>query len=274
MKYFTLIALTIIFFSCKNNIETEENTSQIEDTIKRESLFTNRKTKIKTIKNEPFSSYQTKAVLIGEKIELFDENNKVIKDISSLNETIVSVISISNKIYFHKNEGDCNEYKWVKIKIDNEVGFVDGTKLYEPIKHIQNQKTKIGTDEIEITLTKNMGQREFDETGDPLYCYSDKPIVLKDRKSNYEGLVETIKNKYSEYNNHYFALFDDDSASDELKNIEKIDNKYILSILRVNQEGGANMKVAIYKDSENKFVAEILDYINIDEEELQKQLKK
>lgn len=127
MKYLALIALIIIFFSCKNNVDTEEKTAQTKDTINNVSISTPSQTYIETIKNEQFSNYQAKAVLIGQKIELFDENNKVIKDISNLNEKIVSVLAISDKINFHKNVSDCNEYKWVKIKIDNEIGFVDGT---------------------------------------------------------------------------------------------------------------------------------------------------
>ena len=161
----------------------------------------------------------------------------------------------------------------MKVKIGEEIGYIDGNFLYELIQDKQNQKLVFGTNEISLTLTKTMGQREFDETEEPLYCYSEKPIIFIDKESNFEGLITTIQNKYSEKNNHYFSLFDDDGAGDEVKKIEKIDNKYILSILRVNQEGGANMKVAIYKDDKNKFVAEILEYKSIEEEELQKQLK-
>lgn len=260
MKYLALISLIIMFFSCKNNVETVEKTTQTKDTIDNVSISTNSKIYFEKIKNEPFSNYQAKAVLIGQKIELFDVNNRLIKDISNLNEKIVSVLAISDKINFHKNASDCNEYRWVKIKIDNEIGFVDGTYLYELFEHKQNQKKKIGTDEIEIILTKNMGQREFDETGDPLYCYSDKPIVFIDKASKYEGIIKTLKNKFSENNKYYFEIADDDGAEDEIKNIEKINEKYILTIERSYQEGVGNLKVSIYKDNSSKFVAEITEF--------------
>jgi hypothetical protein len=259
MKYLTLIAL-ITFISCKNNVDTTEKKTQTKETNNNDSVSTTNQSNIEKIKNETFSIYKTKAVLIGQKIELFDENNKVIKDISILNEKIVSVLAISNKINFHKNVSDCNEYKWVKIKIDNEIGFVDGTYLYEFIEHNQNQKKQIGTDEIEIILTKNMGQREFDETGDPLYCFSDKPIVFKDKASKYEGVIKTVKNKFSENNNYYFEIADDDGAGDEINAIEKINEKYILTIKRSYQEGVGNLKVSIYKDNGGKFIAEIIDF--------------
>jgi hypothetical protein len=260
MKFLALIALIIIFFSCKNNVDTAEKTAQTKDTINNVSISTTSQSPIEIIKNEPFSNYQAKAVLIGQKIELLDENSKIIKDISNLNEKIISVLAISNKINFHKNVSDCNEYKWVKIKIDNEIGFVDGTYLYELIEHKQNQKKQIGTDEIEITLTKNMGQREFDETGDPLYCFSDKPIVFKDKASKYEGVIKTLKNKFSENNKYYFEIADNDGAGDEIKTIEKINEQYIFTIERSYQEGVGNLKVSIYKDNNGKFVAEITEF--------------
>ncbi len=260
MKYLASIALIIIFFSCKNNVDTAEKTAQTKDTINNVSISTSSQTYIETIKDEQFSNYQAKAVLIGQKIELFDENNKVIKDISNLNEKIVAVLAISDKINFHKNASDCNEYKWVKIKIDNEIGFVEGTYLYELFEHKQNQKKQIGTDEIEIILTKNMGQREFDETGDPLYCFSDKPIVFIDKASKYEGVIKTLKNKFSENNKYYFEIADDDGAGDEIKTIEKINEQYILTIERHYQEGVGNLKVSIYKDNSGKFIAEITEF--------------
>jgi hypothetical protein len=260
MKYLSLIALIIIFFSCKSNVDKAEKTDTLKDTIKSDTISTISQTNIERIKNEPFSNYQVKAVLIGQKIELFDENNKVIKDISNLNEKIVSVLAISNKINLHKNVSDCNEYKWVKIKIDNEIGFVDGTYLYELIEHKQNQKKQIGTDEIEIILTKNMGQREFDENDDPLYCFSDKPIIFKDKASKYEGLIKTLKNKFSENNKYYFEIADDDGAGDEIETIEKINEQYILTIKRFYQEGEGNLKVSIYKNNRGKFVAEIIEF--------------
>lgn len=259
MKHLTLLVLIITFFSCKKNVETTKNTALKNNTINRDSISSNIETNVETIKNEKFTNYQTKAVLLGQKIELFDENNKVIKDISNLKEKIVSVLAVSNKINFHKNATDCNEYKWVKIKIEDEIGFIDGTCLYELIEHKQNQKKQFETDEIEINLTKNMGQREFDETGDPLYCFSDKPIFFKDKNSKYEGVIKTLKNKFSKNNKEYFEIADDDGANDEIENIEKINEKYILTIRRFYQEGEANLKVSIYKDNSGKFVAEITE---------------
>jgi len=260
MKYLALIALIIISFSFMNNVETAEKTTQTKDNIDNVSISTTSQTYIETIKNEQFSNYQAKAVLRGQNVELFDENNNVIKDISNLNEKIVSVLAISDKINFHKNVSDCNEYKWVKIKIDNKIGFVDGTYLYELFEHKQNQKKQIGTDEIEIILTKNMGQREFDETGDPLYCFSDKPIVFKDKASKYEGVIKTLKNNFSENNKYYFEIADDDGAEDEIKNIKKNNEQYILTIERYYQEGVGNLKVLIYKDNSGGFVAEITEF--------------
>lgn len=269
MKHNILFILMLILISCKNN--KNEATETDEYIIDSTLVIRPTQNNDSTIKDETFKAHNSRAILLGDKIELFDENGKVIKDITYLNETIVEVLAKSTKLNHNKEIKDCNEYYWVKIIADKKTGYVDGNKLYEPYKHEQNQKIKFGSNEISITLTKTMGQREFDDTEEVLYCFSDKPIIFKDTEANYEGILTTIKNKFSEKNNHYFAIYDDDMAGDEVTKIEKIENKYILSILRGYQEGGANMKVAIYKDDKNKFVAEIIEYISIEEEELQKQ---
>lgn len=273
MKHNILFILMLILISCKGNKNDAIETDAYIDSTKVDSVIIPIPNNNSTIKDETFKVHKSRAILLGEKIELCDENGKVIKDITHLNETIVEVLAKSTKLNHYKDIKDCNEYYWVKIIADKEIGYVDGNKLYEPYEHKLNQKIKFGSNEISITLTKTMGQREYDETQDPLYCFSDKPIIFKDTEANYEGILKTVKNKYSEKNNHYFAIFNDDMAGDEVTKIEKIDNKYILSILRGYQEGGANMKVTIYKDDKNKFVAEILEYKSIEEEELQRQLK-
>ena len=108
----------------------------------------------------------------------------------------------------------------------------------------------------------------------PLYCFSAKPIIFRDKKSNYEGLVELKSNKFrvSEFDK-YFCLHDDDGTGDEVKKVELINNKYVLSILRGFQEGGAKMVVEIYKTELNKFIAEIVEFKEVDEDEYQKLLK-
>lgn len=269
MKYSIFFFLLLVIYSCKSDkVEVLTNTSQVVAPTEKDSTRSTILTNDSIIKDEQFVKYDIKAVLIGKKIELLDENNTLLKDISNLQGKIISVLSISNKINHYNGNKDCNEFKWVKVKIGEKIGYIDGNYLYELINHKQNQKLKFGLDEISLTVTKTMGQRENDETGDPLYCYSDKPIIFKDKEAKFEGLVETIKNEYSEHNNHYFALFDDDGAGDEVINVEKKDNKYIFTIQRIYQEDGANMTVEIYKKQDGKFVAEITTYKKIDEQEL------
>lgn len=265
--------MLFIVLSCKNSkIETLKS-NRNNDSILNDKANIVIPNKDVTIKDETFLSNKSNAVLLGDKIELFDENRKLIKDITYLNETIVKVLAKSTMLNYNSETKNCNEYFWVKIIAGKDIGYVDGNKLYQPYEHEQNQKISFDSNEISITLTKTMGQREFDDNGEPLYCFSDKPIIFKDNDANYEGVLTTVKNKYSDKNNYYFGIFEDDSAGDKITKIEKSENRYILSILRVNQEGGANIKVAIFKNEENKFLAEIIEYINIDEEELLKQLK-
>ena len=74
-----------------------------------------------------------------------------------------------------------------------------------------------------------------------------------------------IKNKYYEDNYKYFELRDDDGAVDEIEDISRQDDKYLLRIKRMYQEGGAKLLVLISKDTSGKFFAEILETTEIKE---------
>ena len=68
-----------------------------------------------------------------------------------------------------------------------------------------------------------------------------------------------VKNTNYKSDYPYFELKNDDGANDEILNIEKQGNKYLLTIKRTYQEGGANLLVTVSKDKSGKFVAEILE---------------
>jgi len=276
MKNLIKILLFASFFtSCENNTSKVENPYQQIDSIKIDTVKVATIQNDSTIKDESFKPLISRAILIGEKIELLDENEKVIKDISNQKETIIKVIAKSMKLNHYKiaKEPECNEFYWVKVIVNKDTGYIDGNRLYEPYKHSQNKTYKVESNEIEITLTKTMGQREFDELEDPLYCFSDKPIIFKEKKTNYEGLVGLKPNNYrgSEFDK-YFCLHDDDGYADEIKKMDFVNNKYVLTILRGFQEGGAIMIVEIYKTELKKYMAEIIEYKELEEEEYQKQI--
>jgi hypothetical protein len=238
MKRLTTILSLILLISCGQ----QENKTNQATTKKLENLtIDTNQTKI------TFYKINGKGILLGDNIKLLDENFKEIKDISYLNEQFVDITEVSDKYHKIKPTDDyCQEFKYVKIKTKDFEGYVDGRKIYKAIKHTQNKIVKIDNKEVSFIATTYFGI----------------------------GVVKMVKNKYYENKYPYFELKEDDMAGDEILGIDKQADKYILSIRRVYQEGGANMKVAIYKNGNNKYVAEIIEYLSLEEEELQIQLKK
>lgn len=250
MKTLTTILSLIILISCgqKDKNITQETTEKVES--------------IKTDTNEikiTFYKVNGKGILLGDNIKLLDENFKEIKDISYLNEQFVDVTEVSDKYHKIKSTDDyCQEFKYVKIKTKDFKGYVDGRKIYEPIKNIQNKIVKIDNNEVSFIATSYFGIGVSDDDG-LTGCSINTPVVFSDKSVNYEGLVKMVKNKNYEDNYPYFELKDDDGANDEILSIDKQGDKYLLKIKRTYQEGGANLLVEIYKDKSGTFVAEIIE---------------
>ncbi len=250
MKTLTTILSLILLISCGQ----QENKTNQDTTEKSES--------IKTDSNQPkitFYKANGRVILLGNNIKLLDANFKEIKDISSLNEHFVDVIEVSDKYHKAKPTDDyCQEFKYVKIKTKDLEGYVDGRKIYEPIKHIQNKTVKINNNEVSFIATTYFGIGVSDDDG-LTGCSINTPVIFSDKSVNYEGLVKMVKNKNYQDNYPYFELKDDDGANDEILNIDKKGDKYLLQIKRTYQEGRANLLVEIYKDKSGTFVAEIIE---------------
>ena len=249
MKQLTTILSLIILISCGKQ---ENNTNQ-ETTEKVES--------VKTDTNEikiTFYKVNGKGILLGDNLKLLDGNFKEIKDISYLNEQFVDITEVSDKYHKIKQTDDyCQEFKYVKIKTKDFEGYVDGRKIYEPIKHTQNKIVKIDNNEVSFIATRYFGIGVSDDDG-LTGCSINTPVVFSDKSLNYEGLVKMVKNKNYEDNYPYFELKDDDGANDEILSIDKQGDKYLLKIKRIYQEGGANLLVEVFKEQSGTFVAEIL----------------
>lgn len=265
MKKLTTFLSLLLLFSCGQQ-ENKTNQRQIE---KADSL------KTKTTDYEiTFYKVNSTGILLGDNIKLLDKNFKEIKDITYLNEQFVDITEVSDKYHKLKPTDDyCQEFKYIKIKTTDFEGYVDGRKIYEQKENTQNKIIKIDENEVSVITTSYFGVGTSDDDG-LTGCSINTPIVFFDKSANYKGLVRMVKNKYYESDYPYFELKNDDMASDEIINIDKQGNKYVISIRRVEQEGGANMKVTISTDKNQKFVAEIIEYKSLEEEELQKQLKK
>jgi len=140
----------------------------------------------------------------------------------------------------------------------NFEGYVNGRKLYAPIKHIQNKIVKIDNNEVSFIATTYFGIGVSDNDG-LTFCTVNTPVIFSDKNENYEGLVRMVKNKNYKSEYPYFELKDDDGASDEILSIDKQGEKYLLKIKRTFQEGGANLLVALYKNKSGEFIADILE---------------
>jgi hypothetical protein len=250
MKKLTTMLSLILLISCgqQDNIANQRITEKVEGV----TTDTNQ-TKI------TFYKVNGKGILLGDNIKLLDENFKEIKDISYLNEQFVDISEVSDK--YHKikpTDAYCQEFKYVKIKTKDFEGYVDGRKIYEPIKHFQNKIVKIDNNEVSFIATTYFGIGVSDNDG-LTGCSIKTPVVFSDKSANYEGLVKMVKNNNYEDNYPYFELKDDDGANDEILNIDKQGDKYLLRIKRTYQEGGANLLVEIYEDKIGIFVAEIIE---------------
>lgn len=204
-----------------------------------------------------FYKVNGRVILLGDNIKLLDGNFKEIKDISYLNEQFVDITEVSDKYHKIKPTDDyCQEFKYVKIKTKDFEGYVDGRKIYELIKHTQNKIVKIDNKEVSFIATSYFGIGVSDDDG-LTGCSINTPVVFSDKSVNYEGLVKMVKNENYEDNYPYFELKDDDGANNEILNIDKQGDKYLLKIKRTYQEGGAKLIVEVYKDKNGIFVAEI-----------------
>ena len=240
----------------KNQLEEE-----VIDRVQENTVPTN-STKI------TFNKINGKAILLGQSIKLLDDNLQEIEDISYLNEHVVDLIESSTS-YFKINPGDdyCEEFKYIRIKINDFEGLVDGRKVYEIMDRKHNKEFVFESNSVSLKATKYFGIDVTDDDG-LTFCSVNTPVFIKDTSANYGGIVTMIKNKNYQNKYPYLELKDDNMELDEVISLEKEANKYILCIKRIYQEGGAQLKIEIYKDDSNKYVAEIIENKTIEEQEL------
>ena len=100
--------------------------------------------------------------------------------------------------------------------------------------------------------------------GDLIGCPVDQPILVKDKKNGFLGLVDLIPNEYTrkarldtEY--RFFELRNDDGAYDSIDSIIAEGTKIKLKIHRRYQEGENDYEVLLHYDN-NKYIAEYLNF--------------
>ena len=99
-----------------------------------------------------FNKTNSKGVLIGENIELLDNDLNKIDDISNLSGKIIDIVSVSDSLY-NQSDNICDAFWFVKIKSANIDGIVNGRQVFEIQNSIQDTSFIIEDNQIEILTT-------------------------------------------------------------------------------------------------------------------------
>ena len=209
-----------------------------------------------------FNEINAQAVLIGEKLELLDNELKTIDDISSLNGNIVEILGISDSL-FNQSKGICESFWYVKIRSSDKEGIINGRQVFEIQNSNQDTSFTVKGNKIEILTTEFLGMG-VDYEGDLMGCPVDQPILIKDSKNNYFGLVDLIQNKYSKkasWDNEYpfFELRSDDGCKDRIDSIITEGRRIRLKIHRSYQEGENDYEVLISFE-DGKYSAKYINF--------------
>ena len=243
-KYFgLLLTLTIGFTACS---QTGNKTNNQSDT---NSEITFKKTK-------------GQAILMGNMIKILDNNLNVKEEFSNIPPRIIEITGISDSL-FNDTKEICNAFWYVKVQGEKINGIVNGRQVFEIQNSNQDTIFTVDGNQIEILTTDFLGMG-VDYNGDLMGCPVDQPILIKDKKNNYFGLVDLIQNKYSKkasWDNEYpfFEIRSDDGCQDKIKTITVEGTNIKLKIHRVFQEGENDYEVLL-KFENNKYKAEYLNF--------------
>ena len=200
-----------------------------------------------------------KAVLIGEEIYLLDKNYRKLKDISHLSGHFVKITAVSKDYYKQKPDDDfCESFKYVKIKIEGLEGIVDGRKVYRPLKNEQGVSREIEGSKVALTATKNFGIDAMNEEGST-GCFAQSPAVFSDERAKYVGLVYMKRNEFYSSDYPYLELKRREEERDEIENMERQGDYYLVSILTTFHDGIAKSLVRIGREPGGAYTAEILN---------------
>jgi hypothetical protein len=264
MKRYLIPIILLCFYACTDTQKKVSKQTTIQQPEQVDSLIKEEVVK-KDIEEIKFTKINEEAVLIGEKIQLLDYDLKVIADISNLNGKIVKLKSVTDSLFNQGNdfEGFCKSFWYVEIQTDSIKGIVSGRQVFKIQNSSQDTSFTIGTNQIEILTTDFLGMG-IDYEGDLMGCPVDQPILIKDRKNNYFGLVDLIQNEYSKkasWDNEYpfFEIRNDQGCYDKIESINEDGNGIRLKIHRSWQEGVNDFDVLLNFVG-NKYKAEYLNF--------------
>jgi len=251
-KYFKLLVITAIgLITCSQtgNNANVQNYKEIQHQSDIISEITFKKTK-------------GQAILMGKSIKIYDNNLNVSEELSNMPPRIVDIIGISDSL-FNDTKENCNAFWYVKVRGEKINGIVNGRQVFKIQNSNQDTCFTVVGNQIEILTTNFLGMGVY-YNGDLMGCPVDQPILIKDKKNNYFGLVDLIHNEYSKkaiWNNKYpfFEIRNDDGCKDIIKSINIEGAKIIFKINRQFQEGENDYEVLL-KFENGKYIAEYLNY--------------
>lgn len=242
MKNIFLYIFLIAFLGCnkKKSIEKPEN--------KANSHIENFKDSISTSKIT-LKAKNGKAVLIGNSIELLDDNLKLIDTISNVDGKIIDFTYVSDAFNNMIND-NCEAYKYVKVNIKDIIGIVDGRKVYEILENRTSFDFIFKNKKYKIFETRFFGMgSEYD--GSLTFCHEFyQPIIILDVENNSYKLVKN--NKKPEHEDlyiiedfKYFQLFDFDGFIDKIVSYKELDSEIVFKIKREYQEGSEDIEISL-----------------------------
>ncbi|WP_146161578.1 hypothetical protein [Mangrovibacterium marinum] len=209
-----------------------------------------------------FKKINGKAILMGKSVKIFNNRLNEIEEISNIPPQIVDIVEISDSL-FNDTKEICKSFWYVKVQGEKINGIVNGRQVFEIQNSNQDTSFTVEGNQIEILTTDFLGMG-VDYNGDLMGCPVDQPILIKDKKNNYFGLVDLIQNEYSKkasWDNEYpyFEIRSDDGCHDKIKSIIVDGTNITLKIHREFQEGENDYEVMLRYEN-NRYIAEYLNF--------------
>ncbi len=189
------------------------------------------------------SETNEKAIILSESLVAEFNESRPIDTFKNTDNVIVTISHKTNAIQINHKE-PCDSFSYVKIAHEPFNCWVNGRNLCS----IDTKKA--------ITFHVNDNNYKFT----PVVNYSDKhlyhqkmncsvhtPIVFKNEKTNYEGLVYMENNEFHYPGDFpYFELKNDSNTTDVIQKIEHKDTSLALTVLRTQKKNKILLTVHIY----------------------------
>jgi hypothetical protein len=221
-----LLFLFILLLSCN-----QSNKSKKQATITSNADYLEIASRNISLKEIP---HINKGVLIGDTILLYDDNWKVLKNISTDAESIVDLTAISDNGFIFDTITDQQiKYPFIKIKYSDIDGWVSGKCVYEFIKTDQVSAFKVKDKEYYFTATKNFQNPLNDST--ILIGGEDYPILLSNSENTKYELIHLPKPRGGYAPFQYMFIANDDGAFERIQSLVVRNDTFFTHIWRRTQ---------------------------------------